>query len=199
MKKGIILAAGMIFLLTACSKDTTGDVAKITPQEIKDVILNDAAFISTEENCEETRLSEFDFFNGEVQKDILETGRYVIVDLDNDGYNEVILEVYADTPEPQLEVFRLEEGQVYGYQFPYRAMQWISADGVIEGSSGAAYNDTYRLSFDKAEYEEIILANDRDGSYYIDGKEAEWNEYNDFIDDTFKQKAEWQEDYSKLK
>ncbi len=201
MRRGIfILVTCMALLLTSCNKGVSEEVKDgILPQELINVILNDAVFISTEQNDKETRLSEFDFYNGEILDGTVELGRYAVVDLDGDGYREVILEVFSDMPEPQLEVLRWEDTKVYGYQFPYRAMLKISADGVIEGSSGAAYNDTYRLSFSKSDYKETILAKDRDDKFYIGEETVEWTEYNNFISETFKIQVEWLDDYSKLK
>lgn len=72
--------------------------------------------------------------------------RFTVVDLDQDGVTEVIVELTNNVDGWDL-VLHYYNGTVYGYGFGYRAMQSIYANGVVFGSSGAYLSDAYTLQF----------------------------------------------------
>ncbi len=72
--------------------------------------------------------------------------RFTVVDLDQDGVTEVIVELTNNVDGWNL-VLHYYNGTVYGYGFGYRAMQSIYANGVVFGSSGAFWSDAYTLQF----------------------------------------------------
>lgn len=72
--------------------------------------------------------------------------RFTVVDLDQDGATEVIVELTNNVDGWDL-VLHYYNGTVYGYGFGYRAMQSIYANGVVFGSSGAFWSDAYTLQF----------------------------------------------------
>ena len=72
--------------------------------------------------------------------------RFTVIDLDQDGVTEVIVELTNNVDGWDL-VLHYYNGTVYGYGFGYRAMQSIYANGVVFGSSGAYLSDAYTLQF----------------------------------------------------
>ena len=72
--------------------------------------------------------------------------RFTVVDLDQDGATEVIVELTNNVDGWDL-VLHYYNGTVYGYGFGYRAMQSIYSNGVVFGSSGAFWSDAYTLQF----------------------------------------------------
>jgi len=114
-----------------------------TPQELIEVIQGTRKFVNTDDDNREIYMSE-------LMRDSLpfRPDRYMIADLDSDGYNEIMV---SGLPESN-EFFHYEDGVVYGYRFNYRGSKDIHENGLIGGSGGAAYNYYYRLDFDKEHY-----------------------------------------------
>lgn len=74
---------------------------------------------------------------------------YAYVDLDQDGIQEVVVELTNRIDGWRL-VLHYQDGQVYGYGFNFRAMQSICVDGRIMASSGAADSEVYTMTFDRS-------------------------------------------------
>ncbi len=96
--------------------------------------------------------------------------RFAVVDLDQDGIIEVVVELTDNVSGWEL-VLRYYNGSVYGYGYNFRAMQSIHANGVIIGSAGAFYSDAYTLQFDG--YERIENRADPDTA----GESVQWCEF----------------------
>ena len=73
---------------------------------------------------------------------------FAVVDLDNDGLQEVVVD-FSNYDERF--VLRYHNDNVYGYGFGFRSMSQISQDGICVGSSGAADTDYYRIQFEGSE------------------------------------------------
>ena len=69
------------------TKEDTCYVEGDIPQELIEVLLNDAEFVDTQKDNKRTKLSEFTYADNE---QVLNIVKYAIVDTDNDGYNEIV-------------------------------------------------------------------------------------------------------------
>lgn len=74
--------------------------------------------------------------------------RFAVIDLDQDGTTEVIVELTNDIDGWEL-VLHYYNGTVYGYGFGVRSMQSVYANGVIWASSSAFQTDAYTIQFDR--------------------------------------------------
>ena len=176
-----------------------------TPRAIIDVLTNDSEFICVYNSAylddtnglktKSYKLSEFNYWFGKTLDDNINLGSYNVVDLDKDGYNEVISVAYTD----QLIVFHYEDGTVYGFEFPFRAITWINREGVCAGSSGADVGHEYTLKFNKDTYTETTVAYMDGEECYIGDKKVSVSEYCDYIQNVlYKEKVPSWEDYSLL-
>lgn len=80
--------------------------------------------------------------------------RFAIVDLDQDGISEVVVEMTNDVDGYEL-VLHYYNGTVYGYGYGFRSMQSIHTNGVIFASSGAANSYAYMFRFDGIRIKEV--------------------------------------------
>ena len=113
--------------------------------------------------------------------------RFCLTDLDADNLPEVILELSDAQGTPfGFTLLRYEGGVVYGFPFVYRAMEWITLEGDVFFSNGAADNGWDRLHFAAGTVTtQPVCAMQTDGStvrYTIDGKTATEKEYTAFTD-----------------
>lgn len=100
--------------------------------------------------------------------------RFTVLDLDGDGFTEVILEV----SEPEAYIILTGYGAVFATEWPYRGLMKLKDDGTFSYSSGAMDNGVASLTMqgygDSEEYGYLPLAESRteeDGSvtYWLDG------------------------------
>lgn len=133
---------------TACHDDIEGINKLDVPDSIKDVFTKDESFTNTYSNSE-TKKSELKKIR-DTQFDELFWNEYTVVDLDQDGINELIFRVApSKTGEPTHFIFHESNNTVYAYQVSYRAMLDISTDGELYGSSSATDGDYYTISFEE--------------------------------------------------
>lgn len=99
---------------------------------------------------------------------------FCVVDMDQDGTNEIIVGIDTNVDGFRL-VLHYEYGTVYGYPFGFRGLTTVSTDGLITGSSSAFESPTSRLSFSglSIDYynlsyaeEQISLASWKDATWY---------------------------------
>lgn len=135
-------------------------------------------FVSVEEDYQEFYWDEFCWNFSEPRYPYKVSG-FMLVDMNGDGAKEVVM--YC-SPE-STQVLYYEDGVVYNYQFVFRGMKRITANGIYEGSSGASSSVICRLTkLDKNGYEEEILAR-MDGEYYEIGRqEVSQKDFFDYID-----------------
>ena len=113
--------------------------------------------------------------------------RFIIVDMDRDGREEIVLECDPGTKH----ILRYEDGEVYSYQFATRAMLSISEDGIYGASDGAADNYFLRITeLNKNGYTEELLAELHNEHYEIGGKEVTWEEFLEYAETIYSRKAE---------
>lgn len=97
-----------------------------------------------------------------------------IVDLDNDGVEELVMT--GCMPET-TQVLDYQDGKVYSYQFVFRGMARICINGVYGGASASDIGGFYRIHLDKGSYEEETLAY-MDGDYFeVEGVEVSSDEF----------------------
>ena len=99
---------------------------------------------------------------------------FCVTDLDADGNPEIILKLSDDYG---FELLRYENGTVYGFPFDARAMEDITLEGDIHGSSGAADSSWYQVRFQGSEMKVIGICNTQDDlaggiKYFIDDMEV---------------------------
>lgn len=99
---------------------------------------------------------------------------FCVTDLDADGNPEIILKLSEDFG---FELLRYENGTVYGFPFDARAMEDITLEGDIHGSSGAADSSWYQVRFQGSEMKMIGICNTQDDLaggtlYFIDDMEV---------------------------
>lgn len=152
-----------------------------TPKLLKDVILNDAEFCwvyedsATGENSynKEMTLSKYNYNELNFSDNPVELGDYRVVDLDGDGYNEVII----DIPPGMALILHYEAEHVYGFAYSWRGIASISYAGVMTGSSGASYTSYSIMSLDKSSYQVQDIAVQNGDKYYVEGKETSEDDY----------------------
>lgn len=140
----------------------------VTVPEIIAVITGEGKFVNTDDSNKEIYLSEL----RREDKDMdFKPSLYHLIDLDLDGYNELMI---SGSPQ-SMEIFHFEEGVVYGYEFNYRATADVFTNGTLMNGSGQTWT-YYRLDFNKDTYEEVPLYKVDRGVYTIfyeaDSKEA---------------------------
>lgn len=167
------------------TKEDTCYVEGDIPQELIEVLLNDAEFVDTQKDNKRTKLSEFTYADNE---QVLNIVKYAIVDTDNDGYNEIV--AYLDAYVGLVEIFHFEDGEVYGYQFGDASFKEISMDGVFKQVTTASEMYNYRLEFHKEKSTSVILSyvNNED-EYYISDKNVSEQEYKEYEEKLYREKA----------
>ena len=113
--------------------------------------------------------------------------KFMIVDMDQDGRDEIVLECDPGTKH----ILRYEDGEVYGYQFGLRGMLSITEDGIYNASDGAEGDTFYRLTdLNKDGYVYELLAERHRGDYEIAGKEVTEEDFYAYVDTISAREAE---------
>lgn len=130
---------------------------------------NKKPLVSANEGCQEFYWDEY-FWHTSEMRPMYKTYDFGMVDLDNDGSDEMVLTGFM--PET-TQVLDYQEGKVYSYQFVYRAMEGICTNGVYGSSSGYDISGFYKIvSFDKGTYKEETLAYMEHDYYEVEGVEV---------------------------
>ena len=106
---------------------------------------------------------------------------YAVADVNHDGRNEVILTLQRDSNEYYGFLVLTEvEGNVWGYEYFYRAMIGLKADGTFSFSSGAADNGFGYASFGTLS-PGIVTLGERSSlsghSFYLNGEQVSEETY----------------------
>lgn len=114
--------------------------------------------------------------------------QFAVVDMDGDTTPEVVLAIEEYRG---FVILRYQEGQIYGYDVPYRALMALRENGAFISSQGAFDNQMEKMYFigdtyvgdQKAHYED---------SYFINGILVDKDDY-DEVDALFKEtpEAQW--------
>ncbi|MBR6307844.1 MAG: hypothetical protein IKR39_04485 [Lachnospiraceae bacterium] len=135
-------------------------------------------------------MSEYDWCSSYAHKDSdISTGvympteifwrAYTTADLDGNGTEELIYYISTDdAASGHYLMFAVVDGEVYAYTVGYRAMEQITPDGTIMGSSAADRADIWMVGrFRKGGYDEKILASMNGEEYTVRGKKATSEEF----------------------
>ncbi|MBD5541644.1 MAG: hypothetical protein HDR00_10740 [Lachnospiraceae bacterium] len=143
------------------------------------VLNNQQPFVSTNEDGQEFYWDEYDWWLGRRQVEYRRADKFMLVDMDGDGGNEVVLYCWPES----TQVLHYEDGVVYSYQFVFRGMKRIHKNGIYEGANGASNTCYLRLTeLNKEDYtEETIAVMDYYGDYFeVEGAEVSFEEYCDY-------------------
>ena len=142
------------------------------------VLNNKKPFVSMNEDGQKFFWNEYFWFL-ECVDTSYQAYKFMIVDMDGDGREEVVVECDPGTSH----VLHYEDGEVYGYQFGIRGMKRIHKSGIYDASGGAADNYFLRIiELTKDGYKEEILAEMHSDYYEVEGKEATCEEFFDYVD-----------------
>lgn len=151
------------------------DKLSTLPDKIQDILYNDGEFYDVERKQTYTKSSyQIDLWDyGNEGRETVYWEEYLVLDLDQDGQKELLVRVKnKDFPDPSTRIFDVEQDTVYCYSYVFRAILHVYPDGVILGSSGAAYNTFYSLKFKNGKAEETIVAETKGtGSGFFIGEE----------------------------
>ncbi len=101
---------------------------------------------------------------------------FCVVDMDQDGTNEIIVGIDTDVDGFRL-VLRYEYGTVYGYPFGFRGLKTVSTDGLITASSSAFESPTIRLSFSGLSIDYYNLSYAEEQTALASWQDATWYEF----------------------
>ena len=157
-----------------------------TPQMMKDVLLSKAefTFVETKPYTNEKVatwsmvLSEFNYWVDCFDDMVVAIYDYRVFDLDEDGYNEVMITLRGNN---NL-ILHYEDNKVYGFMYADRGMLNIYTSGIFEGSSGAAYTTYSTMSFDKDFYEVTDVVGWENNKFFIEGRDATQEEVIEYMD-----------------
>ena len=157
----------------------------VVPKEIVDVLLYDKEFTrrwdyydeeegEVVKNVKKTKMSDFTpYYSSDSDEYIFLVEEYTVVDLDRDGYSEVVVDMNC-RPRAVTIIFHYENGVVYGYTYEVLEPEYIAPNGYLYQDNGSVYTNT----FNKDEYiRKEICGIESDGTYYINGVQVTEEEY----------------------
>ncbi len=97
------------------------------------------------------------------------------IDLNNDGYNEAVLEQEGGAGYLILREF---DRRVYLYNLTYRGFLYLKTDGTYAGTSGASDYGIYKMSFSGSELQEFAIARSQ---YFIETDEEVYTLYGESV------------------
>ena len=155
----------------------TRDDSEIIPRGTIEATINDFVYVDFFQESEEGAISA-DKFNTKWKK-------YTILDLDNDGINELIYNIDAGGYEYYI-IFHVIDGEVYGYSEMSSNMVFLYKDRAMEVAGGGSNYKLLRISsFNKEGYTQDILAYSvqqySDTLFYIGNEEVDEETFRDYI------------------
>lgn len=180
-----------------------------TPQLLIDVLLSDAEFTFVQMDYPSTEkiaawsktLSTFNYEIDQFWDEPVEFGKYRVVDLDGDGYNEIII----DIPSTEALVLHYEDDEVYGFMYPWLGVKTISTSGVMEGAEGGSHTMYSVMKFNKDTYTDTTIAESdyirKEGKfvYYVEDESVSLDEYTEYISsEKFTEKVPYWSDFETI-
>ena len=171
----IALIAGLALGATACTEPVTPLVSTSPPSAAtalpsqtepspapttdvlsayKAVLLNKANFASTDDGNAPMTLDEFFARHSGNSGTAMTASQFTVIDLDHDGTPELVLQLATTADEYYgFEILHYEAGTVYGYNFVYRALTDLKADGTFSYANSADDNGIGAIQFAGATYQ----------------------------------------------
>ncbi|MBQ2799782.1 MAG: hypothetical protein IJF03_00155 [Lachnospiraceae bacterium] len=208
MKKCIVAFCAIIMILSSCTLQENATTDNLygelrlgesslyedlspLPQEIQDIIYNNATFFDVESQKQYTKES-YKVTDNEELNQQLQWSEYMVFDFDDDGEKELVVMLDVGGGDPFVRVFDKQEDMVYAYPFVYRGFLHVYEDGGIYGASAADQFMIYKVKFDKNKQEETIILDKtseetKSGQFekvwYVKGKRVTEEEFNKFLDE----------------
>lgn len=153
------------------------------------VLLNNGDFFSTDLQNKKINLTNIKEVVTDDDGITVTANKFAIMDLNNDGENEVILWIQINgVSDFGFEILRYQEGSVYGYTLFYREFMELKTDGTFIFSGGAADWGIGKLSFLGNEYtinklyyceSQYNSDNELEAQYFSNGTPYSEEEFND--------------------
>lgn len=111
---------------------------------------------------------------------------FTVIDLDEDGIDEVVLWLAAGEEEVGCEILHGVNDEIYGYFIPYRGFYNLKADGTFRFSSGAGNSGIGTIKFDLQAYtvEKITYSetqyderNQAEASFVVNGHASRYEDF----------------------
>lgn len=208
MKKCIVAFCAIIMILSSCTLQENATIDNLygelrlgesslyedlspLPQEIQDIIYNNATFFDVESQKQYAKES-YKVTDNEELNQQLQWSEYMVFDFDDDGEKELVVMLDVGGGDPFVRVFDKQEDMVYAYPFVYRGFLHVYEDGGIYGASAADQFMIYKVKFDKNKQEETIILDKtseetKSGQFekvwYVKGKRVTEEEFNKFLDE----------------
>ncbi len=141
-----------------------GDVSSFGAYEA--VLKNQAAFVYAGNGQSMTIKQMLDAYT----EASMTVSHFVLMDIDNDGAQEVILRETMGGYDYFVTVLDQQNGVIYGYELGVRSMGGIKTDGTFSFSSGAGDNGFGAITFNKGSYAIDELARMQSTAYYVNHK-----------------------------
>lgn len=139
-----------------------------------EVISNRRMFISVNEDCQKFLWKDYNFIDGSVFDLQSFDKEYTIVDLDGDDNNELVINLGPI----MVEIFDYQEGEVYGYQLPFRSISNITQGGKCLASDYGWYN----ITFDKNNINKHYFMYIHEDEFYIENESTTEQMYTEEIE-----------------
>ena len=153
------------------------------PQEIQDILYKNGSFYEVYNQKEYTRLTyDGSHYMTSAPVEVAEWGRHMVFDFDKDGEKELAVMMQESRAICFIEVFDMQEGQVYAYEIPYRGFTHVFTDGAIKGSSGAPCWSYRMLGFDANKMINKVIAYAHNDEYAIMEKQVTEDEMRDYTE-----------------
>lgn len=198
----ITLISGMLIGCSAIKNDSPGepiqaDLQTTNPTEqtsdennYKSVLLGKSNFICTDLANKSLNISEIGQAVTDDESAAVSAVRFTIIDLDDDGEDEIVLWLQNGTYDCGFEILHGQNGEIYGYTLWYRAFMNLKTDGTFVFSGGAADSGIGKMVFSETGYSVNGQAYSQSGydseneltvQYFINNESCSENEFNDRI------------------
>ena len=156
---------------------------KSLPVEIQKVLYENGSFYEVYDQREYTRLDyEGTHYKRSTSQELAMWGHYIVLDFDGDGEKELAVTMREDHSGCFIEVFDVQENQVYAYENSFRGFIEVYTDGTLAGTSGASDNDYYKLKFNGNVMTQENFVGQNGDTWYLMEKEITEEEYTDYLE-----------------
>ncbi len=156
---------------------------------------------TTDEYLDISEIAASIFAEGEPAREYGRISRFAVVDLDGDGVNEAVLEIYVGEWPAEYEILHLYNGEVRYYSLVPKAFAEPKADGTFYWMDAAYrggwsriiafHEDSFELEIDDFLYDDYDF-NTGTASYYIDHQPVSEAAYNKVEEEQWnKPDVEW--------
>lgn len=150
----------------------------------------DIIYQNSDDECKEINIYEFaSYFKDDME---LTLDRFTVLDLDNDGSDELIMGLRNNMG--QYLILHEENGEYFAVDKPYRGFKWLQVNGACFSSGGASCSHCYELLFENGKFTEHELGHAcsfSDNEYEINGESVSYDEYQLWHDEIMVGDAEW--------